>query len=81
MKEAVTDLEWEDIVNALPGSARASHRIAAIHPNKWQEGELSRHAGSHALSSRYGNWHYLFGAIHEHAIESVVLCCRQLLGL
>lgn len=51
MKEALTDLSWEDIVKALPGSARASHRIAAIHPTKWQEGELPRHAGLHVFES------------------------------
>ena len=69
MKEAVTELTWEDIQCAVAGSARESYRIAAIHPNKWQEGELSRHAGLHVFESQCGNWHYLLGAIHDHAIE------------
>lgn len=43
IEDAVTDLKWEDIVSAIPGSARASHRIAAIHPTRWQEGDLSLH--------------------------------------
>ncbi len=49
MKEAVTELTWENIECAVPGLARESYRIAAIHPNKWQEGELSRHAGLHVF--------------------------------
>ena len=40
IQEALKDLSWEDITGAVPGTARQSHRIAAIHPTKWREGKL-----------------------------------------
>ncbi|BDA48114.1 probable crinkler effector protein 15 [Coccomyxa sp. Obi] len=35
IEAAVSNLTWEDIIRAVPGSARASHRIAGIHPKDW----------------------------------------------
>ena len=57
METAVTGLNWEDIMLASPGSARASHRIAAIHPIHWQDGELPLHARVRLLCSCYSTFY------------------------
>lgn len=41
---AVSGLTWEDIIRAVPGTERESHRIAAIHLKDWRAGELPLHA-------------------------------------
>lgn len=70
MQEALADLKWERIVTALTGSAETSYTIAAIHPTKWQEGEVSRHAEPRLLRiSMREKGDYLLGAVLEHAVE------------
>lgn len=35
---AVTEVSMEDLIKAGPGTPRASHRIAKIHPPDWRKG-------------------------------------------
>ena len=35
---AIMDVSMQDLAKAAPGTSRASHRIAKIHPPKWREG-------------------------------------------